>query len=156
MYIIELSSRKHFNVEILQVDSDDLKSITASKYFFNWKLEKEFEIFKLNTIDNPEILGLVSIERIPEEWRIHIRLLTVSTDNKGKHKKYDRIVGNLLTFVAKYAIKEYAELACVSLKPKGAIAKHYIDTYGMNVTGASLSIELTEILSLIEKYDNDK
>jgi len=62
-------------------------------------------------------------------------------------------VGNILSHVSKLAIKEYAELACVSLKPKGALAQHYIYEYGMNITGATLSLELAEILALIEKYD---
>jgi hypothetical protein len=99
---------------------------------------------------------LVSFELIPEEWRIHIRLITVSIENKGKDKLYERIIGNLLTYISKISIKEFAELACVSLKPKGVIAKHYIDKYGMNVTGATLSLELPEIIELIKIYEDEK
>ena len=51
------------------------------------------------------------------------------------------------------AFKEFAELACFSLQLKGAIAKHYIDKYGMNVTGSTLSLELVEIMNLIQRYD---
>lgn len=102
-----------------------------------------------------DILGLVSLERITNEWRIHIRLLTVSKENKGNGKKYDKIAGNLITHVAKIAVVEFGELACVSLKPKSEIAQHYIDKYNMNVTGITLSIEVPEILDLINLYDND-
>ena len=137
----------------LALEAIDFKSITKKKYFFDWKLEKENEIYKLTLKDQAEILGLISFVLIPEEWRIHIRLLSVSIDNKGKGKIYSGIVGNLLTHVSKLAIKEFAELACVSLKPKGSIAQHYIDEYGMNVTGATLSLELREILALIKKFD---
>jgi len=66
---------------------------------------------------------------MPEEWRIHVRLLTVLKENKGHLKKYENIVGNLLTFVSKIALREYAELACVSLKPKEAIARHYVEKF---------------------------
>jgi hypothetical protein len=57
--------------------------------------------------------------------------------------------------IAKIAVREYGELACVSLKPKPQIAKHYIEKYNMNVTGITLSIEVPEIIDLINKYDKD-
>jgi len=155
MQVLEVSTRKRLQVEILPLESSDYKTITKKRYYFNWKEEKDYEVYKLQLIDSKEILGIVSIERIPEEWRIHIRLLTVSAENKGKEKIYDHIIGNLITHTAKIAIKEYAELACVSLKPKSKIAQHYIDRYGMNITGTTLSIELNEILNLIESYDHD-
>lgn len=156
MYIIDVIRGEQIEVEIISIEPQDFKKITKKEYFFNWKLEKDFEIYKIIRKDASKILGLVSIERIPEEWRIHIRLLSVSADNKGKQKLYERIVGNLLTFISKLAIKDFAELACVSLKPKSSIAKHYIESYGMNITGATLSLELTEIMNLVRKYDDGK
>ena len=153
MAITEVESGKKFEVAIAPIEPTDFKSITKRKYFFNWKLEKLYEIHKLTIRNQSEILGLLSFEFIPEEWRIHVRLLSVSAENKGKGKEYDGIVGNLLTHVSKLAIKEYAELACVSLKPKGAVAQHYIEEYRMNITGATLSLELVEILALIEKFE---
>jgi len=153
MYITEVKNGNKYEIEIIPVDPTDLKSITKEKYFFNWKLEKDYYLYKLLIKGHSEILGLVSFEIIPDEWRIHIRLLSVSTQNKGKGKHYERIVGNLLTFISKMAIKEFAELACVSLKPKGVIAQHYIDEYGMNITGSTLSLELVEILDIIQRYD---
>ncbi len=50
------------------------------------------------------MLGVVSIERIPQEWRIPIWLLTVSKENNENEKKYDKIAGNLIAFLAKIAI----------------------------------------------------
>jgi hypothetical protein len=153
MTITEVTSGKELKIIISPIELIDFKSITQKRYFFDWKLEKKYEIYKVTIREQSEILGLVSFEFIPEEWRIHIRLISVSVENKGKGKIYDGIVGNLLTHISKLAIKEFAELACVSLKPKGAIAQHYIDEYGMNITGATLSLELGEILALIEKFD---
>ena len=123
MYITELSSKKHFPIEILPIESSDFKILTKSRYFFNWKEEKEFEIHKLKIKDHQEILGLVSFERYSEEWRIHIRLLTVSIENRGIQKKYDRIAGNLIAFVAKIAVLDFGHLACVSLKPKSSLSE---------------------------------
>jgi hypothetical protein len=143
------------NVEIDSVESGDYKNLTKSRYFFDWKDEKDQEVYKIRISGTSDILGLISVERIPEEWRIHIRLITVSKENKGAAKKYEHIAGNLITFVSKIAVLEYADLACVSLKPKAAIAQHYIDKYGFNITGVTLSVEITEILDLINIYDHD-
>ncbi len=155
MIVIDTITGKSHQVKIEPVESGDYKNITKGKYFFDWTEEKDREVYKLSIIDSSDILGLVSLERIPSEWRIHIRLLTVSKENKGGDKKYKHIAGNLITYVSKIAVREYAELACVSLKPKGIIAQHYKDQYGMNETGMTLSVEITEIMNLINKYDHD-
>ena len=155
MTIQETSSGKIYNVEILPVEDIDFKSIDKKRYFFDWKAEKNYEIYKLKIINSNDILGIISLERIPEEWRVHIRLLTVSLENKGANKIFDNIAANLITHAAKIAVAEYAELACVSLKPKSNIAQHYIDKYNMNITGMTLSLEVPEILNLINTYDNE-
>ncbi len=155
MKVIERSTGIAYQVEILPVEKDDFKTIAKERYFFDWKIEHNQEVYKLQIQGTHDILGLVSIERIPNEWRIHIRLLTVSKENKGADKKYERIVGNLITYVAQIAILEFGELACVSLRPKTQIAQHYIDTYNMNRSGVTLSLEVSEILDLIKAYDND-
>ena len=155
MKIIEILTKKEYSVEVLPIEPDDFKSIKKERYFFNWKTEKEEEVYKLRIVGSNDILGLVSIERIPKEWRLHIRLLTVSKENKGKEKRFDNIAGNLIAHIAKIAVREYGELACVSLKPKLQIAKHYIEMYNMNATGVTLSIEVPEIIDLINKYDKD-
>ena len=81
-----LTGEKHL-VDILPVEMVDFKILTKDRYFFDWNLEKKQEVFKLLIKGSKDILGLVSIERIPQEWRIHIRLLTVSKENKGSEKK---------------------------------------------------------------------
>lgn len=154
MIVIETKTKQELKIEIKSIEKDDFKLLTKKRYFFDWKKEKKQEIFKLTLEGTKDILGLISIERIPEEWRIHIRLLTVSKENKGKKKEYENIAANLITHVSKIALREYAELACVSLKPKSRIAQHYIEKYGMNITGYTLSIELPGILNLIKKYDH--
>lgn len=155
MKIIDTSTGEKHSVDILPVEIDEFKTFSKDRYFFDWKIEKNQEVYKLQIKGLSDVLGLVSIERIPEEWRIHIRLLTVSKENKGNEKKYDKITGNLIAYVAKIAIREFGELACVSLRPKSQIAQHYIDKYNMNITGMTLSIEVPEIIDLINLYDND-
>ncbi len=155
MNIIEISTGKKHLTDITPVEPNEFKTLKKTRYFFDWKTEQNQEVYKLQIKGSNDILGLISIERIPKEWRIHIRLLTVSKENQGNTKQYENIAGNLIAFVAKIAILEYGELACVSLRPKTQIAQHYIEKYNMNITGMTLSIEVPEILDLINSYDND-
>gem|GEM_PF-218724 len=155
MNIVELSTGEIFPIEILPLESADYNLLNKERYFFNWKEEKEQSVCKLIIKNTKHILGLISFEVIPEELRVHIRLLTVSAENKGKNKKYDKIAGNLIAYVAKIAVKEFGEFACVSLKPKTAIYQHYIDKYKMYIAGQSLCLEVPEILDIIKEYEDD-
>lgn len=155
MIIIEVSTGKAYPIEILPIGKLDYRFLSKSRYFFDWKKESKEEVFKLVIKGQSDILGLVSIERIPAEWRIHIRLLTVSKENSGSGKVFENIAGNLIAYVSKIAVGDFGELACVSLKPKSSIAQHYIMKYHMNVTGLTLSLEVPEIINLINQYDHD-
>lgn len=152
MYVVESSTGNKLWVEIAPVEKNDFKILLKKRYFFDWSVERNFEIYKLFMLGSKDIMGLISIERIPNEWRVHIRLLTVSKENQGRAKKYDRIAGNLIAHAARIAVAEYAELACISLRPKSQIAKYYIDKYKMSLTGVTLSIEVPEILNLMNEY----
>jgi hypothetical protein len=155
MNIVEVLTGNICPIEVLPVTNTDFTSISKARYFFDWKEEKKEEVYKLVLKGQKDILGLVSIERIPSEWRIHIRLLTVSVENKGKEKQFDKITGNLIAYVAKIALLDFGQMACVSLRPKSSIAKHYMKKYNMNMTGMTLSLEVPEIVNLINKYDHD-
>lgn len=156
MNIVEVSTGKIYPIEILPIENTDYKLLLKTRYFFDWKKERDQEIYKLVMAGKNDIQGLISVERVPSEWRIHIRLLTVSKENKGKGKNFDKIAGNLITHGAKIAVAEYGELACVSLRPKSSIAQHYIDKFNMNVTGMTLSLEVPEIINLINQFDHDE
>ncbi|MGB3469000.1 MAG: N-acetyltransferase, partial [Cyclobacteriaceae bacterium] len=83
-----------------------------------------------------------------------IRLLSISGENVGKHKRYEDIAGNLLAYVAKSAVRKYGNYACVSLRPKTQLTQHYINKYNMILTGITVSIIVPEILGLIRQYDH--
>lgn len=155
MLITEISSGSKHRIEIIALEDADYKHLNKTRYFFDWKTEKEYEVYKLRIVGSNDILGLISLERIPREWRVHIRLLTVSIENKGGTKQFDNIAGNLITHAAKIAVMDYAEYACVSLRPKSQIAEHYITKYNMKRTGMTLSIEMPEIVDLIKLYDHE-
>ena len=155
MNIVEVSTVKIIPVEVVPIDSRDYKILAPNRYYFDWNKEKTHEVYKLIESDAKDILGLVSIEKFPVEWRVHIRLLTVSKENMGRTKKYDKIAGNLIAHVAKIALAEYGVLACVSLRPKSQLIKHYMTKYNMNMTGMTLSLEVPEIFNLINLYDHE-
>ena len=156
MNIVEVSTGKVYPIDIFALEKADYKQLSKSRYFFDWKEEEKYETYKLVQKGQNDILGLVSIERIPSEWRIHIRLLTVSKENKGSEKVFEKIAGNLIAFVSKEAVKEFGELACVSLLSKSSIVEHYITKYKMNKTGKTLSLEMPEIIEIINTYDYEK
>jgi len=156
MKIVETSTKEAFAIEIVPVESADYPKIGKKRYFFEWLSEREMEVYKLHILNSQDILGLISLEQIPGEWRVHIRLLTVSKENKGSTKKFENIAGNLIAHAAKIAVKHYGEMACVSLRPKSQIAEHYISKYNMNITGRTLSLEVPEILDLINTYDDEE
>lgn len=155
MYVVETSSGSKHQIEIMPLEDGDFKSLSKTRYFFDWKTEKGYEVYKLRIAGSNDILGLISLERIPQEWRVHIRLLTVSIENKGDGKQNEMIAGNMIAYAAKIAVREYAEYACVSLKPKSQLYQHYIERYQMRLTGITLSIEVPEILDLINSYDHE-
>jgi len=118
MTIVEVLTGNIYPIEVLPVENTDYKALSKVRYFFDWKKESKEEVYKLVMKGQKDILGLVSIERIPSEWRVHIRLLTVSKENAGNGKLFENIAGNLIAHVAKIAVVEFGELACVSLRPK--------------------------------------
>ena len=64
-------------------------------------------------------------------------------------------MGCFIAFIAKLVIREFGELACVSLRSKSEITQHYMDKFSLILTGITLSIEVPEIIGLKNFYDND-
>lgn len=155
MYIEEISTGICHKIVISHVDLNDYDRLSPEKYFFDWKKEKAFEVLKLNRIGMDEILGVMSIQTNSDEWFYHIRLLSVSIENAGNSKIYDRIVGNLITYVSKRAIEDFGEKACVTLLPKTNFMPHYIQKYHFKLVGNVLCLTIPEIFTLIEEYDYD-
>jgi len=87
--IIEVATSQSHLIEIALVQKSDFKNLPVNRYFFDWNEEASFEIFKLTIKGKDDILGLISFERIPDEMRIHVRLLTASVENVGAAKIED-------------------------------------------------------------------
>jgi hypothetical protein len=151
MYLIEVLTNKRFDVKIELVEEQDYKQITKSKYYFNWKTERENFVYKLIYKDN--ILGLVSLVNVLADKRIEINLLSVSKENRGDKKQFDRITGTLIAFTCKVAIKFYGIEACVSLVPKTSLKQHYIKKYGMLDAGWQVFLAGPPMLNILNEYE---
>jgi hypothetical protein len=89
---------------------------------------------------------------VPEEKRIEINLLTVSIENKGRNKIYDRVAGCLIGFACSLADDKYGKDACVSLVPKTNLKKHYMQKYQMIEAGRRLCLEEETLNNIIKEY----
>jgi hypothetical protein len=90
MEITEVSGQKAVPVIVQRVESSDFKGITKKQFFFRWdQLKGEADIYKLTFEDSPVILGLIALIDVPSEYRIEIKLLTVSKENRGSGKQYE-------------------------------------------------------------------
>jgi hypothetical protein len=154
MFVENLQTKEKVAVTVVRVEQSGYRRITKARFWFDWKTEQRFDVYKLCTSYAGEILGLMSLEVIPEESRIEIRLLAVSKENRGAKKVYDHIAGNLIAFAGIQAIQLFGEMACISLVPKTELIRHYMETYAMLRAGRSLFLDGRELLDLIAKYDH--
>lgn len=155
MKLFNTESREEFEAEIIVMEDEDFRKVKQSKQFqFDWEQESGNQVFKIVAIDETEdreILGLISFTDIPDEFRIHINLIENSNDNKGKHKKVDRIAGCLIAFAAQMSF-QHGYGGFISLAPKTTLITLYIQKYGFTQYGRQLAMEGREAIDLIQKY----
>ena len=129
------------------------KVISKSKeYRFDWSGESKNEVYKIYLKGkDDEILGLMSLIDIPEEYRIHLNLVEVGLRNQGKAKEVDNIARCLIAFACQLAFdRDY--FGFVSLKPKTRLIDLYQDKYGFRQYGSLLAVEQQSSMVLINKY----
>lgn len=150
MYLIETQTKKKRRVFVNFIDEQDFKSISKSNFYFDWKKESEYDIYKLMLEE--DILGLMACYTYKRDERIEIKLLSVSKENIGQNKKYDRITGTLIGFACREAIKLFGINGCVSLVPKTRLKQHYVEQYGMIDAGRHVFLEGEQLLKMVKKY----
>lgn len=151
MYLTDTKTNSRCEVSVELLDEHDLSSITKSKFYFDWRKERGNDIYKL--VLNEEILGLMSCLYEEREKRIEIKLLSVSKDNRGRGKKYERIAGTLIGYACREALKRYGVEGCVSLIPKTRLKYHYIERYGMIDAGIHVFLEGGQLLKMLKEYE---
>ncbi len=157
MKLLHVATQQEFEAEIIAIEKNDFILIKKSKQFqFDWTLERGSHVFKIvekgdDDLKNKDILGLISLEDIPNELRINVNLIENSNDNKGRNKKIDRIAGCLLAFATQVAF-EKGYLGFTSLTPKTQLIPLYVNKYGFSRYGRQLTIEKKAAIKLIQKY----
>lgn len=142
MFITQKETKIEKEVHITLLENIDVKKITKTRYFFDWKqASKNCLVYKLSLAESEDILGLIGLIEIPSENRIEIALICVSKENKGRSKKYDGIAGCLIAFACRMALENFGFDACVSLIPKTELKSHYINKYKMKDGGWQIYLD---------------
>lgn len=153
MWLRKRKNQVKHQADITKVKKDDYQAIEKSDQFsFNWRVEQVHDVYKIYLVDErDQILGLMSLEDVKAESRIHIHLIEVSLHNQGKNKEYDRIAGCLLGYACQLSFDLSYE-GFVSLKPKTVLIDHYQENYGFHKVGTMLAIGSDSAKELVQTY----
>ncbi len=143
-----------FDTEIVKISLKEKRLIKKSVWLFDWHIEltnEQKEVFKLTTINNPEIIqGLICFE--DKKDHIFLHLLESAKFNKGKRKLYLGVAGNLVAFACKISFEKGYE-GFVAFDSKTALIKHYEQTLGATYfRGQRMFIETRAAKQLVAKY----
>jgi hypothetical protein len=94
---------------------------------------------------------LCGTSRTLRDNRMEIKLLTSSIENVGATKNFEGIAACLLAYACGESLKNYGELACVSLLPKTALKEHYMEKYGMLDGGRHVFLEGKVLFDWVKK-----
>lgn len=156
MNLIDRKSGNKLDGIIEQINSDDLKNIRTNDNFnFNWDLESKHLVFKIRLIENKEILGLISLIDLPNEFRIHINLIESSKIYRGRNKDILNIAACLIAFSCKLAFKLGYD-GFVSLLPKTQLLEYYSKNFGFIQIGTQMAVFDHMAESLIQKFIGDE
>lgn len=152
MKLINKQNGELLQGQIEQLDKNQIEGLLGYKNFtFDWSIEKNNDVYKIYLKDEDEILGLISIIDIPNEFRIYINLIESAISHRGKQKTILNIPGCLIAFACKMAfLKGYDGF--VSLTPKTLLRKYYSETYGFIPMGTQMAIFGKEAYMIIQKY----
>ncbi|HHS95202.1 MAG TPA: hypothetical protein ENJ45_01325 [Phaeodactylibacter sp.] len=152
MNLVDTKTGEKLKARIEKLTKSEVKRLKGNKKFtFDWSLEIESEVYKINLLEEDEILGLVSILDYPEEFRLHINLIESSKAYRGKRKSLDNIPGCLIAFVCQLSFERGYE-GFVSLVPKTELIKYYLQRYGFEQMGNQMAVYYELSNFIIEKY----
>jgi hypothetical protein len=144
-----------FETDILLLRKSELKSINRNAgWLFDWKVEfneVKRSVFKLTISNNPKIIqGLLSIEE--RQGYIYMHLLESAPFNRGEHKMYVGVPGNLVAFACRKAFQLGFD-GVVSFTAKTQLISHYQKTLGATqLRRESMFIDTADALRLVNQY----
>jgi hypothetical protein len=147
-----------FETEVTRLFSKDSKQIKKADWDFDWHKEYKNptnEVYKLTTINKPTIIqGLICFT--DKHDHIFMSLIESSKFNKGTHKLYKGVAGNLVAYGCKVSFERGYD-GVVSFVAKSQLIEHYRQTLGAKLFGGSsrMFIDTREALSLVKQYFKD-
>ncbi|MEI8203790.1 MAG: hypothetical protein WCH34_12290 [Bacteroidota bacterium] len=144
------------NTEIFPLTLKSFNEIIKGNWLFDWKKEikqNNRQVFKLVIENNETIIqGLLSISI--ETDHIYMHLIENARFNKGKHKLYEGVPGNLVAFACKLSFENKFD-GYVSFDAKTALIKHYEETlFATHFKGTKMYIDTIAAKRLINQYFN--
>jgi hypothetical protein len=152
MKITDICAKAEVVVVVLPVVEVDYKILTRKNFWFSWQQERHLTVYKLLIEGGNEILGVMSIDFIDAESRVHVHLLATSRAHVGENKKSSGVAGCLIAYACRQAMVRYAE-PCVSLVPKTTLKSYYMKEYGMLEAGQCVCLFEDGMIDLILKYE---
>ena len=155
-----MATGEEVEVVVEPVKEEDLKKLTAKRYFFRWReVARQATLYKMVLQGDDDIKGVAGFIDFPDEGRIEIKLLAASRENvilekekRKKEKEYENIAANLIAYACRLAVAKYGAQACVSLVPKTELKEHYMKQYGMMDAGLHVFLELKPLQEMISKF----
>lgn len=113
--------------------------------------ERKRDIYKLTITNNPFIIqGLISLE--VKEDHVYMHLLENAPFNRGEHKMYSGVPGNLVAFACKLSFQRGHE-GNVAFVSKSELITHYEKLLGaFHFKDRLMIIETRATIKLINKY----
>jgi hypothetical protein len=120
-----------FKTEVLEFTKKDIKTIKQGGWLFDWAkeyLDKSKKIYKLVLTESPtNMQGLISLEEKPDH--IYMHLIESVKFNRGAHKVYLGVPGNLVAFACRLSF-DMGFGGYVSFESKTRLIDHYKKTLG--------------------------
>ncbi len=144
-----------FDTEVTRILMKDSKQIKKADWRFDWKNELKEpanEVYKLTTLNNSTIIqGLICFA--DKHDHIFMSLIESASFNKGKHKIYKGVAGNLVAFACKVSFNKGYD-GVVSFVAKSQLIEHYQQTLGAQIFGGGnrMFIDTKEALVLVKQY----
>ena len=154
MFIENSRTGEKLKAGVIPCTIDELRQLDGNRFEFDWISESSFMVFRLEVLSSNEILGLMSIDLIPVELRLEIRLLELSKENVGRQRRFENVAGILIASACKISFK-MGFFGFVSLIPKTRLIEHYQTRYGFEQYGRHLAVDMEKSQSLIKKYLED-
>lgn len=147
-------SGNSFKTDVLELLEKDIKHLKKTDWIFNWKKEAKDKmkiVFKLVIINDSDInQGLISLEKRGDHIFMH--LIESNKINRGIHKLYLGVPGNLVAFACKISFDNGYD-GYVSFESKTNLIEHYKKTLGADILFNNImAINSKAALKLIDQY----